>query len=424
MSKFCLISELMERGCISQCTDKIELLNSVKNKTLSIYCGFDITADSLHIGHILPLICLKRFQIVGHKPIVLLGQATSLIGDPSFKLEERILNTEESILIWKEKISKQISLFLDFNCDKNNAKIVNNKDWFNNMNILTFLRKVGKHFSVNQMMNKESVKRRIVSENQGISFTEFSYSLLQAYDFSELNRKYSVTVQIGGSDQWGNIISGVLLTRKLFNRKVFGLTLPLLTQSNGIKFGKTETGTLWLDPEKTTPYKFYQFWINRSDIDIINFLKYFTFLSVNEIHSRWKVNMENNDDYWSAKVILAEHMTRLIHGNQGLLAAKRISSCLFSGSIENMLLTDFEQLKQDGIPYVELSGHEDLVQSLINSTLATSRTQAYNMINSNAVYVNNKMINNTKYYFKNDDKIFGKYSLLRRGKKNYYLLCW
>ena len=273
------------------------------------------------------------------------------------------------------------------------------------------------------MINRESVKRRILSSNQGISFTEFSYNLLQAYDFTILNKKYSVTLQIGGSDQWGNISSGILLTRRLLNKTVFGLTLPLLIQENGIKFGKTETGTLWLDPKKTSPYKFYQFWINRSDTEILNFLKMFTFFSLHEIEDMKIKNIEKNN-FYLLRNILAENVTRLVHGKIGVDAAKRISSFLFTKSLNSLMCSDFQQLQQDGIPFIILSGTEDLQQALVNSTLSPSRSQACNMIVSGAVYVNNNIQRDIKYYFKDSDKIFGKFTLLRRGKKNYCLLCW
>jgi tyrosyl-tRNA synthetase len=418
-----LINELKKRGSIAQLTDEKGLIKSILCNSITLYCGFDITADSLHVGHILPLLCLKRFQIAGHKPIILLGEATSLIGDPSFKKKERKLSNLESIALWKENIRKQIYTFLDFNCGINSAEIVNNKDWFGSINILPFLRDVGKHFSVNQMINRESVKRRILSSNQGISFTEFSYNLLQAYDFTILNKKYSVILQIGGSDQWGNITSGILLTQRLLNKTVFGLTLPLLIQENGIKFGKTETGTLWLDPKKTSPYKFYQFWINRSDSEVLNFLKMFTFLSLNEIEEI-KVNTIEKNNFYLSRNILAESVTRLVHGEMGVSAAKRISSFLFTKSLNSLMLSDFQQLKQDGIPFIKLSGNEDLQQALVNSTLSPSRSQARNMIVASAVYVNNHIQRDMKYYFKESDKIFGKFTLLRRGKKNYCLLCW
>ncbi|HXK00609.1 MAG TPA: tyrosine--tRNA ligase [Buchnera sp. (in: enterobacteria)] len=400
-----LIDEFKKRGCIAQLTDEKGLLQSMFFNSITLYCGFDITADSLHIGHILPLLCLKRFQMSGHKPIVLLGEATSLIGDPSFKNIERKLNNLESVILWKENIRKQISGFLDFNCGINSAEIVNNKDWFDSINILNFLRDIGKYFSVNKMINRESVKKRVFSSNQGISFTEFSYNLLQAYDFMILHKKYSVTLQIGGSDQWGNIASGIFLTRRLLNKTVFGLTLPLLIQDNGVKFGKTETGTIWLDPKKTSPYKFYQFWINRSDTEILNFLKMFTFLSLKEIKDIKVKNIETNDIYSSRK-ILAESVTRLVHGAIGVSAAKRISSFLFSKSLNSLTLSDFQQLKQDGIPFIKLSGHEDLQQALVNAALSPSRGQARNMIFSGAIHVNNKIQKDMKYCFRDSDKIF------------------
>lgn len=418
-----LINELRKRGSIAQLTDEKGLLNSIFCNSITLYCGFDITSDSLHVGHILPLLCLKRFQMVGHKPIILLGEATSLIGDPSFKQKERKLNSLESIARWKENIKKQIFTFLDFDCGINSAEIVNNKDWFGSINILSFLRDIGKYFSVNQMINRESVKRRILSGNQGISFTEFSYNLLQAYDFTVLNKRYSVTLQIGGSDQWGNITSGILLTQRLLNKTVFGLTLPLLVQENGIKFGKTETGTLWLDPKKTSPYKFYQFWINRSDVEVFNFLKMFTFLSLNEIKDM-KINTIEKNNFYLSRNILAESVTRLVHGEKGVSSAKRISSVLFSKSLNSLILSDFQQLKQDGIPFIKLLGNEDLQQALVNSTLSPSRGQARNMIIASAVYVNNYIQRDIKYCFQDSDKIFGKFTVLRRGKKNHCLLCW
>lgn len=418
-----LINELKERKCIAQFTDEKGLLKCMLKSSIVLYCGFDITADSLHIGHILPLLSLKRFQLLGHKPIVLLGEATSLIGDPSFKTTERKFNNLENIILWRECIAKQISFFLDFNSASNSAEIVNNKDWFGEINLLKFLRDVGKHFSVNRMINRESVRRRILSNNQGISFTEFSYNLLQAYDFSVLYKKYAVVLQIGGSDQWGNIASGIFLTHRLFNQKVFGLTLPLLIQDNGIKFGKTETGTIWLDPKKTSPYKFYQFWINRSDEEVFNLLKMFTFLTVEDIKNIEKESIKNNDFYFPRRV-LADSITSLVHGKKGVSAAKRISSFLFSQSLDNLILSDFKQLKQDGIPFVKLLGNEDLQQALVNSILAPSRGQARNMISSNAIYINNHIQRDIKYFFKDSDKIFGKFTLLRRGKKNHCLLCW
>lgn len=253
-----LIKQLQERGLVAQVTDEEALAERLAQGPIALYCGFDPTADSLHLGHLVPLLCLKRFQQAGHKPVALVGGATGLIGDPSFKASERKLNTEDTVQEWVDKIRNQVAPFLDFDCGENAAIAANNYDWFGSMNVLTFLRDIGKHFSVNQMINKEAVKQRLNRDDVGISFTEFSYNLLQGYDFACLNERYGVALQIGGSDQWGNITSGIDLTRRLHQNQVFGLTVPLITKADGTKFGKTEGGAVWLDPKKTSPYKFYQ----------------------------------------------------------------------------------------------------------------------------------------------------------------------
>ena len=272
-----LLQELQKRGFVAQVTNKKDLADRLASGPIVLYCGFDPTADSLHLGHLVPLFCLIRFQLAGHRPIALVGGATGIIGDPSYKTTERKLNALEIIHEWVEKIKYQVSSVLDFNCGDNSAIVVNNYDWFRSINVLTFLRDIGKYFSVNKMINKETVKQRL-KRTSGISFTEFSYNVLQGYDFSYLNKKYGVALQIGGSDQWGNITSGIDLTRRLNNNTVYGLTLPLINKKDGTKFGKTESGTVWLDPNKTSPYKFYQFWINTADNDLFFFLKIFTFL--------------------------------------------------------------------------------------------------------------------------------------------------
>ena len=257
-----LINDLQSRGLIAQMTAAEKLVEHLSSGSRTLYCGFDPTADSLHIGSLVPLLVLKRFQQHGHKPIALLGGATGLIGDPSFKSQERKLNTSNVVASWVDLIKKQISQFISFDAGDGSAEVVNNLDWIEKIDLLTFLRDVGKHFSVNNMVNKESVKQRLDRDGEGISFTEFTYMLLQSYDFAELNSRYGCTLQIGGSDQWGNITGGVDLSRRIHGSQVFGMTLPLVTKSDGTKFGKTETGTIWLDPKKTSPYAFYQFWLN------------------------------------------------------------------------------------------------------------------------------------------------------------------
>lgn len=359
----------------------------------------------------------------GHKPVALVGGATGLIGDPSFKAAERKLNTEDTVGEWVSKIQAQVSPFLDFDCDGNNAMMANNYDWFGDMPVLTFLRDIGKHFSVNAMINKEAVKQRLNRDDSGISFTEFSYNLLQAYDFSCLNKLHDVELQIGGSDQWGNITSGIDLTRRLHQRQVFGFTVPLITKSDGTKFGKTEGGAIWLDPKKTSPYKFYQFWINTADADVYHFLKFFTFMSLEDIDALEEED-KNSGQAPRAQYVLAELVTRLVHGENGLLAAQRITQSLFSGAFGDMTEDDFNQLAMDGMPTVELERDADLQQALVNAELVPSRGQARTMISSNAIAINGEKQADPEYKFSDGDRVFNRYTLLRRGKKNYCLIVW
>ena len=349
-----LIDDLQSRGLIAQMTGAGELEEHLNSGCRTLYCGFDPTADSLHIGSLVPLLALKRFQMAGHKPIALVGGATGLIGDPSFKAQERKLNTPDVVGQWVERLRDQVSRFIDFDCDENAAEVVNNLDWIGGMDLLSFLRDVGKHFSVNNMVNKESVKQRLDREGAGISYTEFTYMLLQSYDFAELNRLHGCSLQIGGSDQWGNITGGIDLTRRLNSEQVFGLTLPLVTKADGAKFGKTETGTIWLDPAKTSPYAFYQFWLNTADADVYKFLRYFTFLSIEEIEAIEQADAQTQGRK-SGQEVLAKEVTALVHGSEGVAAAQRISAALFGGSVGELTESDLEQLKQDGMPASDIS---------------------------------------------------------------------
>lgn len=418
-----LIQQLQERDLIAQVTDEKALAGRLAKGPIALYCGFDPTTDSLHLGHLVPLLCLKRFQLAGHRPIALIGGATGLIGDPSFKATERNLNTMEAVQEWGEKIKRQVSPFLDFNCGNNSAIVTNNYDWFSSMNVLTFLRDIGKHFSINQMINKEAVKQRLNRDDSGISFTEFSYNLLQGYDFSCLNKQYGVVLQIGGSDQWGNITSGINLTRRLNQDTVFGLTVPLITKADGTKFGKTDNGVVWLDPSKTSPYKFYQFWINTFDSDVYRFLKLFTFLDLAVITALEK------EDHTSKKApraqyVLAEEVTRMVHGEQGLAVAKYITANLFSGTLADLTEDDFTQLTKKGMPTVVIEKGANLQQALVAAKLVRSRGQARTMIISNAISVNGEKKTSVEYVFNNADRLYGRYTLLRRGNKDYCLLCW
>ena len=428
-----VIQDLQSRGLIAQTTD-IEALDALLNEQkISLYCGFDPTADSLHIGHLLPVLALRRFQQAGHTPIALVGGATGMIGDPSFKAAERSLNSAETVAGWVESIRNQLTPFLSFDGD-NAAIMANNADWFGSMNCLDFLRDIGKHFSVNAMLNKESVKQRIERDDVGISFTEFAYSLLQGYDFAELNKRHGAVLEIGGSDQWGNITAGIDLTRRLHQKQVFGLTLPLVTKSDGTKFGKTEGGAVWLNAKKTSPYQFYQFWLKVADADVYKFLKYFTFLSIEEIDAI-EAKDKASGTKPEAQRILAEEMTRLIHGEEALAAAQRISESLFAEDQSSLTESDFEQLALDGLPTFEVSESLNVVETLVKTGLASSNKEARGFVNSKAVLLNGKPAetNNPNhaaekpddaYMLTDEHKRFGKYTIVRRGKRNHALLVW
>ena len=428
-----VIQDLQSRGLIAQTTD-IEALDALLNEQkIALYCGFDPTADSLHIGHLLPVLALRRFQQAGHTPIALVGGATGMIGDPSFKAVERSLNSAETVAGWVESIRNQLKPFLSFE-GENAAIMANNADWFGSMNCLDFLRDIGKHFSVNAMLNKESVKQRIERDDVGISFTEFAYSLLQGYDFAELNKRYGAVLEIGGSDQWGNITAGIDLTRRLNQKQVFGLTLPLVTKSDGTKFGKTEGGAVWLNAKKTSPYQFYQFWLKVADADVYKFLKYFTFLSIEEIDAI-EAKDQASGTKPEAQRILAEEMTRLIHGEAALQAAQRISESLFAEDQSSLTESDFEQLALDGLPAFEVSDDLNVVEALVKTGLASSNKEARGFVNSKAVLLNGQAaeLNNPNHAAERPDdaylltdahKRFGKYTIVRRGKRNHALLVW
>ena len=428
-----VIQDLQSRGLIAQTTD-IEALDALLNEQkIALYCGFDPTADSLHIGHLLPVLALRRFQQAGHTPIALVGGATGMIGDPSFKAVERSLNSAETVAGWVESIRNQLKPFLSFE-GENAAIMANNADWFGSMNCLDFLRDIGKHFSVNAMLNKESVKQRIERDDVGISFTEFAYSLLQGYDFAELNKRHGAVLEIGGSDQWGNITAGIDLTRRLHQKQVFGLTLPLVTKSDGTKFGKTEGGAVWLNAKKTSPYQFYQFWLKVADADVYKFLKYFTFLSIEEIDAI-EAKDKASGTKPEAQRILAEEMTRLIHGEAALQAAQRISESLFAEDQSHLTESDFEQLALDGLPAFEVSDDLNVVEALVKTGLASSNKEARGFVNSKAVLLNGQSaeLNNPNHAAERPDdaylltdahKRFGKYTIVRRGKRNHALLVW
>lgn len=423
-----LLEDLKARGLVAQMTSEDHLVEHMAEPR-TLYCGFDPTADSLHIGSLVPLITLKRFQDAGHRPLALVGGATGLIGDPSFKAQERQLNTPDVVASWVGKLKSQISQFISFDCGDNSASVVNNLDWVGQVNVLDFLRDVGKHFSVNNMINKESVKQRIDREGAGISFTEFTYMLLQSYDFAELYKQHTCTLQIGGSDQWGNITGGIDLARRMYGGQTFGLTLPLVTKSDGTKFGKTESGTIWLDASKTSPYAFYQFWLNTADSDVYKFLKYFTFLPVAEIEALEKADAERQGRPL-AQGVLAEEVTRLVHGEDALVAAKRITKALFDGTIDAFDEADLLQLKLDGLPSTtinraELSG-KTLTQWLVDSNVAKSGKQVKDALGRGAVLVNGAPLGlddnlNAEGCFASGKSLFDRFFIVKLGKKSYHL---
>jgi tyrosyl-tRNA synthetase len=417
-----VLADLKSRGLVAFVSAEAELDAHLQSGVRTLYCGFDPTADSLHIGSLVPLLALRRLQLAGHKPVALVGGATGMIGDPSFKSNERKLNAPDITREWTEKLRQQVSRFIDFDCGPASAVVVNNFDWVGSLDLLTFLRDIGKHFSVNAMVQKESVKQRLEREGEGISFTEFTYMILQAYDFAVLNRDMACTVQIGGSDQWGNISAGIDLSRRLNQQQVFGVTLPLVTKADGGKFGKTEDGTIWLDSRKTSCYAFYQFWINTADADVYKFLKYFTFLSVDEI-SAIEVADKRAVGKPAAQRVLAQEVTRLVHGAEGLAAAERISAALFTGELSDLSLSDFQQLAQDGMPTSMIAAEKiGLVDALVSSELASSNKMAREFIANGSISVNGQKIEDLAAELDVASAFWARYVVLKRGKKQFHLI--
>ncbi|MFU8813756.1 MAG: tyrosine--tRNA ligase [Pseudomonadales bacterium] len=416
-----LLEDLHYRGLIAQVSDEARLARHLAEGSRTIYAGFDPTSDSLHIGNLVPLITLRRFQLAGHRPILLLGGATGLIGDPSGRSAERNLNTGDVVAEWVGRIRGQVEGFVDFT-GNNAAVIVNNLDWTQRLDVVSFLRDVGKHFSVNQMIQRESVRSRIEREGEGISYTEFSYMLLQAMDYLELARRYDCTLQIGGSDQWGNILSGLDLVRRVLARESFGLTLPLITKADGSKFGKTAAGAVWLAPEKTSPFSFYQFWLNSADAEVVAYLKIFTFLDHTEL-AQLAEQTATSPQARAAQRRLAREVTAMVHGDDALASAERITETLFDGDVHALSEDDLRQLEQDGVDKTHIS--EDtagLLSALVESGLASSRGAARKLVQSSGIRVNGIVQTDVERELDWRDALFGRYYLLRRGKKHWQLL--
>ncbi|WED76983.1 tyrosine--tRNA ligase [Aeromonas allosaccharophila] len=415
-----LLDELTERGLVAQNSDPAALASHLATPR-TVYCGFDPTAGSLHIGHLVPLLMLRRFQLAGHTPVALVGGATGLIGDPSFKATERSLNSADTVLGWVASLSAQIKALLPADDGLSAPQLVNNGDWMGQMSALDFLRDIGKHFSVNAMLARESVRQRLARPDQGISFTEFSYTLLQSYDFAVLHQRLGCTLQIGGNDQWGNITSGMDLTRRLHQAQVHGMTLPLITKADGTKFGKTEGGAVWLDPALTSPYAFYQFWLGTADEDVYRFLRYYSFMSLTEI-AELEAEDAQRQGRKQAQQVLADELTELVHGKAALAAVQRISELLFSGDVARLGESDLAQLAQDGMPSSTVSGELDLVTLLVSCGLANSRRIARELLAAGAISLNGVLKQDEQ--LSAADRLFGRYLLLRRGKKQYQLVEW
>ncbi|MDA0746442.1 MAG: tyrosine--tRNA ligase [bacterium] len=416
-----ILDDLEFRGYIYQVTDQKGLQARLAEGPVSLYAGFDPTAESLHVGSMMPLLGLRRFQLAGHKPIGLVGGGTGLIGDPSGKAEERQLNTSDVVAGYTERLKGQLAKFLDFEVKTNPAQVVNNLDWLGEVKTIEFLRDVGKHFPMGYMLAKESVASRLET---GISFTEFSYMVLQAYDFMELKRVHSCDLQIGGSDQWGNITAGIELIRRRLNQQGYGLTFPLLAKSDGSKFGKTESGTIWLDPEKTTPYQFYQFWINTDDQDAVRFLKFFTFLSQDEILNL-EEEVNNHPEKREAQRVLAEEVTTLVHDAEATGRAERISKALFYGNLGELSGQEIEEGFSD-VPSFTMESREEagLLDLLVSAGVVSSKRQAREDVKNGAIYLNGERCAEMGKMISPSDGLCGKYLVVRRGKQKYYLVKW
>ncbi|SDS43471.1 tyrosyl-tRNA synthetase [Paenibacillaceae bacterium GAS479] len=414
-----LLEDLEYRGLVYQVTNREELSQKMSEGPVTLYCGFDPTADSLHIGSLLPILMLRRFQQAGHNSIALVGGGTGLIGDPSGRSTERSLNTDDTVAGWTESLKRQLSRFLDFETTQNPAQLVNNYDWLASLDIITFLRDIGKNFTVNYMLAKDSVDSRLAN---GISFTEFSYMILQAYDFYKLNRDHGVNLQLGGSDQWGNITAGLDLIGKTGGSGAYGITMPLVTKSDGKKFGKSESGAVWLDRSKTSAYQFYQFWINTDDSDVIRFLKYFTFLSREEVGAL-EALVASQPEKREAQRELARQVTRIVHGEEAVESAEKITAALFSGDVTQLSEAELvEALHDMPTTVVSESAETGLIDLLVETKAAPSRRQAKQDIESGAVYVNGVKQTSIDTALTAEHRLHGRYIVLRRGKKNYYLV--
>lgn len=416
-----IFDELKERGLVFQTTDEEALRKALAEGNVSFYSGYDPTADSLHLGHLVPILVMKHLQLAGHKPYALVGGATGLIGDPSFKDTERSLQTKDTVEGWVRSIQAQVSRFLDFENGDNKAEMVNNYDWFSDISFIDFLRDVGKYFTVNYMMSKESVKKRIET---GISYTEFAYQIMQGYDFFELNRQYGVTLQIGGSDQWGNMTAGTELLRRKADKTAHVITVPLITDATGKKFGKSEGNAVWLNADKTSPYEMYQFWMNVMDADAVRFLKIFTLLPLDEIEEIGK-QFETAPHERLAQKILAREVVTFVHGEKAYKEALNITEQLFAGNIKNLSVKELKQGLR-GVPNYQVKADDNLniVELLVTAGVVNSKRQAREDVQNGAIYVNGERIQDLDYRLTDTDKLENELTVIRRGKKKYFVLTY
>lgn len=416
-----IFEELKARGLVFQTTDEQALVKALTEGQVSYYTGYDPTADSLHLGHLVAILTSRRLQLAGHKPYALVGGATGLIGDPSFKDAERSLQTKETVLEWSDKIKGQLSTFLDFENGDNKAELVNNYDWFSQISFIDFLRDAGKYFTVNYMMSKDSVKKRIET---GISYTEFAYQIMQGYDFYELNNKHNVTLQIGGSDQWGNMNAGTELLRRKADKTGHVMTVPLITDSTGKKFGKSEGNAVWLDADKTSPYEMYQFWLNVMDDDAVRFLKIFTFLSLDEIADiESQFNAARHERL--AQKTLAREVVTLVHGEEAYKQALNITEQLFAGNIKNLSANELKQGLSNVTNYhVQSADSLNLVDMLVTAGISPSKRQAREDVQNGAIYINGERVQELDYTLSDTDKIDNQLTVVRRGKKKYAVLTY
>ena len=415
-----MLSELQQRDLVAQVSAPEALAAHLASGSRVLYAGFDPTAPSLQVGNLVTLLMLRRFQLKGHRPILLLGGATGLIGDPAGRAEERALHDEETVRGYMAALTAQAARFIDLDA-ASGARVVNNLDWTEGLGVVPFLRDIGKHFAVNAMMQRDSVRERLARDGGGISYTEFSYMLLQAHDYLQLARRYDCTLQLGGSDQWGNIVSGIDLVRRKLRRPAYALTHPLVTHQDGTKFGKSAAGAVWLDAEQTSPYAFHQFWLNSADADVVPLLRRFTLLEQDALADAER-EVQSHPERRAGQRLLAAEVTRLVHGDAALEAAERIAAALFSGEVRALSAGDFAQLQRDGMACTPLAPGSGLLSALAAAGLAASNGAARQLVRGGGVTVNGEVAKDATQRLLPADALHGRYFAVRRGKKHWRLL--